>query len=135
MWLLTCTCPVCHYVSAGFLTVPHAEQVRCCERSPRAWNHAIWSSIVPASTLDRSSIFMLAHTALVGPTEYTVVLPRLSLPRLHSIGGEFKFSGKNSRDPTRAGGETSWQVSPTFFAHDQRPRTFTASNFELYIYI
>ena len=90
-----------------FMTVPHAEQLRCCERSPRAWNHAIWSSIVPASTLDRSSIFMLAHTALVGPTEYTVVLPRLSLPRLHPIGGEFKFSGKNSRDPTRAGGETS----------------------------
>ena len=80
-----------------FMTVPHAEQLRCCEKSPRAWNHAIWSSIVPASTLDRSSIFMLAHTALVGPTEYTVVLPRLSLPHLHPIGGEFKFSGKNSR--------------------------------------
>ena len=57
------------------MTVPHDEQLRCRERSPRAWNHAIWSSIVPASTLDRSSIFMSVHTALVGPTEYTVVLP------------------------------------------------------------
>ena len=87
-----------------FMTVPHAEQLRCCEKSPRAWNHAIWSSIVPASTLDRSSIFMLAHTALVGPTEYTVVLPRLSLPRL--------AESLSSAGRTRAGGETSVASQP-----------------------